>query len=49
MVSLRRAGKEAQLLASNTIPEAYEEGGAGIGVVTTIGSPAAFVLGRLKE
>jgi ZIP family zinc transporter len=36
------------MLASTMMPEAYEEGGAVVGLVTTIGFLAAFVLSRLE-
>jgi ZIP family zinc transporter len=41
------AGAILTMLASTMFPEAYEEGGHVVGVVTTIGFLVAFVLGRL--
>jgi ZIP family zinc transporter len=35
------------MLASTMMPEAYEEGGAVVGVVTSVGFLLAFVLSRL--
>ena len=42
------AGAILTMLASTMMPEAYEEGGAVVGVVTTLGFLAAFVLSRLE-
>jgi ZIP family zinc transporter len=42
------AGAILTMLASTMMPEAYEEGGAVVGLVTTIGFLAAFVLSRLE-
>ena len=36
------------MLASTMIPEAYEEGGEVVGVVTAVGFLASFVLSRLE-
>jgi zinc transporter, ZIP family len=36
------------MLASTLFPEAYEEGGHLVGVVTTIGFLLAFVLSRME-
>lgn len=36
------------MLASAMMPEAYEEGGEVVGVVTTVGFLVAFVLSRLE-
>jgi ZIP family zinc transporter len=41
------AGAILTMLASTMMPEAHEEGGAMVGVVTTLGFLAAFVLSRL--
>ena len=35
------------MFASTMVPQAYEEGGPAVGVVTTIGFLPAFVLTRL--
>jgi zinc transporter, ZIP family len=42
------AGAILTMLASTMMPEAYEDGGAVVGVVTTFGFLAAFVLSRLE-
>ena len=42
------AGAILTMLASTMMPEAYEEGGAVVGVVTTAGFLVAFVLSRLE-
>ncbi len=42
------AGAILTMLASTMMPEGYEEGGSVVGVVTTIGFLAAFVLSRLE-
>jgi ZIP family zinc transporter len=42
------AGAILTMLASTLFPEAYEEGGHVVGVVTTIGFLAAFVLSKLE-
>jgi ZIP family zinc transporter len=42
------AGAILTMLASTMFPEAYEEGGHVVGVVTTIGFLVAFVLSRLE-
>lgn len=42
------AGAILTMLASTMMPEAYEEGGAVVGVVTTAGFLLAFVLGHLE-
>jgi ZIP family zinc transporter len=42
------AGAILTMLASTMMPEAYEEGGAVVGVVTTVGFLVAFVLSRLE-
>ena len=42
------AGAILTMLASTMMPEAYEEGGAVVGVVTTLGFLVAFVLSRLE-
>ena len=42
------AGAILTMLASTMMPEAYEEGGSVVGLVTTIGFLAAFVLSRLE-
>jgi ZIP family zinc transporter len=42
------AGAILTMLASTMMPEAYEEGGAVVGVVTTIGFLVAFILSRLE-
>jgi ZIP family zinc transporter len=42
------AGAILTMLASTLFPEAYEEGGHLVGVVTTIGFLAAFVLSRME-
>ena len=36
------------MLAGTIMPEAYEEGGAVVGIATTLGFLVAFVLGRLE-
>jgi len=41
------AGAILTTLASTMMPEAYEEGGAVVGVVTSAGFLLAFVLSRL--
>ena len=41
------AGAILTMLASTMMPEAYEEGGPVVGVVTTVGFLLAFVLGRV--
>jgi len=42
------AGAILTMLASTMLPEAYEEGGAVVGVVTTVGFLVAFVLSHLE-
>ena len=42
------AGAILTMLASTMLPEAYEEGGAVVGVVTTIGFLVAFMLSHLE-
>jgi ZIP family zinc transporter len=42
------AGAILTMLASTMLPEAYEEGGAVVGVVTTVGFLVAFMLSHLK-
>jgi zinc transporter, ZIP family len=42
------AGAILTMLASTMMPEAYEEGGEGVGLVTTVGFLLAFVLSRLE-
>ena len=42
------AGGILTMLASTMLPEAYEEGGAVVGVVTTVGFFVAFVLSHLE-
>ncbi len=42
------AGAILTMLASTMMPEAYEEGGAVVGVVTTAGFLIAFVLSHLE-
>lgn len=42
------AGAILTMLASTMMPEAYEEGGAVVGIVTTAGFLVAFVLSRLE-
>ena len=42
------AGAILTMLASTMMPEAYEEGGAVVGAVTTVGFLVAFVLSRLE-
>jgi zinc transporter, ZIP family len=42
------AGAILTMLASTMMPEAYEEGGAVVGLVTSIGFLLAFVLSRLE-
>ncbi len=42
------AGAILTMLASTMLPEAYEEGGAVVGVVTTAGFLVAFVLSHLE-
>jgi ZIP family zinc transporter len=42
------AGAILTMLASTMMPEAYEEGGAVVGLVTTLGFLAAFILSRLE-
>ena len=42
------AGTILTMLASTMLPEAYEEGGAVVGVVTTVGFFVAFVLSHLE-
>ena len=41
------AGAILTMLASTMMPEAYEEGGPVVGVVTTVGFLVAFVLSRV--
>jgi len=41
------AGATLTMLASTMMPEAYEEGGPVVGVVTTVGFLLAFVLSRV--
>lgn len=42
------AGAILTMLASTMMPEAYEEGGAVVGLVTTLGFLASFVLSKLE-
>jgi len=42
------AGAILTMLASTMLPEAYEEGGAVVGVVTTAGFLVAFILSHLE-
>jgi zinc transporter, ZIP family len=42
------AGAILTMLASTMMPEAYEEGGAVVGLITTAGFLAAFVLSHLE-
>ncbi len=42
------AGAILTMLASTMMPEAYQEGGAAVGVVTTVGFLVAFVLSHLE-
>ena len=42
------AGATLTMLASTMMPEAYEEGGAVFGIVTTVVFLVAFVLSRLE-
>lgn len=42
------AGAILTMLASTMMPEAYEEGGAAVGLITTAGFLAAFVLSHLE-
>lgn len=42
------AGAILTMLASTMLPEAHEQGGPGVGLVTTLGFLAAFVLSRAK-
>jgi ZIP family zinc transporter len=42
------AGAILTMLASTMMPEAYQEGGSAVGVVTTVGFLAAFILGKLE-
>jgi ZIP family zinc transporter len=42
------AGAILTMLASTMMPEAFEEGGAVVGLVTTLGFLAAFVLSKLE-
>ena len=42
------AGAILTMLASTMLPEAYDEGGAVVGVVTTVGFLVAFVLSHLE-
>ena len=42
------AGAILTMLASTMMPEAYEEGGAVVGVVTALGFLVAFVLSKLE-
>jgi ZIP family zinc transporter len=37
------------MLASTMLPEVYEEGGAVLGVVTTVGFLVAFMLSHLEK
>ncbi|HZC19185.1 MAG TPA: ZIP family zinc transporter, partial [Rubrobacteraceae bacterium] len=41
------AGAILTMLASTMMPEAYQEGGSAVGVVTTVGFLVAFILGKL--
>jgi ZIP family zinc transporter len=41
------AGAVLTMLASTMMPEAYEDGGPVVGVVTTVGFLLAFVLSRV--
>lgn len=43
------AGAVLTMLASTMMPEAYEEGGHVVGILTTLGFLAAFVLSRLEK
>ena len=42
------AGAILTMLASTMMPEAYQEGGSAVGVVTTVGFLVAFILGKLE-
>ncbi len=42
------AGAILTMLASTMMPEAYEEGGGGVGIVTSTGFLLAFVLSQLE-
>ena len=42
------AGAILTMLASTMMPEAYEEGGAIVGFVTSVGFLIAFILGKMK-
>ncbi len=42
------AGAILTMLASTMMPEAYQEGGPAVGVVTTVGFLVAFILGKLE-
>ncbi|MGI8865595.1 MAG: ZIP family zinc transporter, partial [Rubrobacteraceae bacterium] len=42
------AGAILTMLASTMMPEAYEEGGEVVGLVTTVGFLLAFILSRLE-
>ena len=42
------AGAILTMLASTMMPEAYEEGGGVVGIVTSMGFLLAFVLSRLE-
>ena len=42
------AGAILTMLASTMMPEAYEEGGAVVGIFTTAGFVVSFVLSRLE-
>src|ERR671933_558915 len=42
------AGAILTMLASTMMPEAYQEGGSAVGVVTALGFLVAFVLGKLE-
>lgn len=43
------AGAVLTMLASTMMPEAYEEGGHVVGILTTLGFLAAFMLSRLEK
>ncbi len=42
------AGAILTMLASTMMPEAYEEGGAVVGLLTSVGFLAAFILSKLE-
>lgn len=47
-ISAFAAGAILTMLASTMMPEAYDEGGAAVGLVTTIGFLIAFVLSKME-